>query len=240
MRRLFIVDLNGTLLHRLTRAHEVIAAKEHPKYRPAEFGVRGNPLYFRPFHYEFLKSLFDYGDVAIWTSARPKNAIPMVLRAFKGLLDIEAIKLLSSTIAEQVHRQKAVVDFVGSGTRTLKFLWTQEECDIIDSETSEITFRKDLDKVWMEFPEYNESNTVMVDDSMDKLRDHSENLLCIPEYLVTEASIDFTKDTALYGLSNYIKSMSMAEPNDVREYLKSHLFTSFEMEIIEKPIEHSS
>lgn len=92
---LIILDINGTLLSRLTKSHEQKLAMAHPLSRNPDVSVNGFPIYFRPGLRSFLSSLFRLGhgqhQVAIWTSAMAKNAVPMVAKMFGPLLDYETM-----------------------------------------------------------------------------------------------------------------------------------------------------
>lgn len=88
---LIILDINGTLVSRLTKSHEHRLANSHPLFRKPDVTVNGYPIYFRPGLRSFLSGLFKLGNgqhrVAIWTSAMAKNAVPMVVKMFGPLLD---------------------------------------------------------------------------------------------------------------------------------------------------------
>jgi hypothetical protein len=104
-RLLFILDLNGTLLHRLTKSWEIKLAHKHCDYRVSDCTVNGNQIYFRPERRQFLAKLFELGEVAVWTSALPKNAVPMVLRTFDGLLDTGKLSSLSPSIETMMNKR---------------------------------------------------------------------------------------------------------------------------------------
>src|ERR1700733_1054527 len=99
-RVLIVLDLNGTLLHRLTKSSDVAKAKCNPHVLVREplplfdTVVNSNPIIFRPHLKVFLKGLMDFADLAVWTSAMSKNAVPMVARTFAGVLNWEAFEQL--------------------------------------------------------------------------------------------------------------------------------------------------
>ena len=191
---LFILDLNGTLLHRLTKSEQVIKAREHPQSRSSDCIVNGNPVYFRSGLLKFVEGLFELGEVAVWTSAMPKNALPMTRNAF------------------------------GRFYERLLFVWTQIECEVQwTPRTHKPDFKKSLTKVWQTYPEYNENTTIMIDDSPKKLSDHPKNLLAITEFLVTERDVDHTKDKVLSELYEYLVQF-VNQKELVREYLTRQPF----------------
>ena len=223
-RLLFILDLNGTLLHRLTKSHLEAAAARHPQKRSHDCTANGYKVYFRPGHKSFLRRLFRLGDIAVWTSAMPKNAVPMVTGVFDGLLSMDPLTTLTTDICD---RPSSNVDpSPASEDRRLLFLWTQDKCEVVRQPCAhKPDFRKDLNKVWSQFPEHSASTTLMIDDSAAKLYGHTSNLISIPEFLVTEPSIDHTRDTTLARLGDYLEHLSR-DPSclDVRDYLRRHPF----------------
>lgn len=240
------MDLNGTILNRLTHEREMKAFRSHPivlkKKLSSHVTVHGSKIIFRPHALTFLEGLLQSFDVAVWTSSRPKNAFPMVHHAFQPLLDYGSLwsqanaynltcrdVLLgpSDRQAQNLHQ-----DLLAStaGRHRLKFVWTQEECDTISfPQTKGKAFvkplrKKNLNKVWHAFPEYNALNTIIVDDTQAKLAEHNENHLVIPEFSAIDPAIDFTADEHLLQLIDYFQGMLEANPADVRVYLQNKTF----------------
>ncbi len=146
-KRLLVLDLNGTILHRLTHAFETKLFKAHPvvvskKLKP-DITVRGSKIVFRPHSTPFLVFLLKHFDVAVWTSSRPQNALPMVHQSFKNLLDfasileeagrrgvtVRQIVLGPSEKGAEVIKAHLLEDTKGKAR--LKFIWTQSECDTV-------------------------------------------------------------------------------------------------------------
>lgn len=233
---LFILDLNGTVLARLTRRGEQAAMQQHPQFRPPDCSVRGSHVYLRPHLRPFLQALLRLGTVAVWTSALPKNAFPMVLHCFGGLLDLQGLASngngasAGSDLSPYLQRHADVAALVGSGPHRLHFLWTQEQCRVgRPSVGGKPEFVKDLDRVWQAFPDYGRRNTIMIDDSEEKLLHHRSNLLRIPEYNVLNPTVDFTRDDALLRLRDYLGELQARHSQsqadfDAQLYLRSHPF----------------
>lgn len=224
-RLLFILDLNGTLLHRLCRRPELRAYyDDHPNCRPADCRFGGNHLIFRPNRQVFLERLFKLGQVAVWTSAMTKNALPMVIKTFDGILDLEYLRQQDPSFSVVMNRQRDLIQGVKTGSERLLFLWTQTECIVKQLSTSyKPEFLKDLDRVWQHFPEYGPHNTIMVDDSVEKLARHRDNLLQIPEYIVTDAKIDFTQDVVLSQMLQTLeRTQEECHHKDIRPLLREY------------------
>ncbi len=141
---LLILDMNNVLVF---RCNQHFQTKDYPhlvKYNHLASLLGGRFLTWqRPYLTEFLDFCFANYTVAVWSSARAENVDDLV-------------------------------DFVFGKSRTsLLFVWNQSQCKVMDPPGGwKPQFRKQLSHVWAAFPDYNETNTVMIDDSIDKM---SEN-----------------------------------------------------------------
>lgn len=203
MRRplLFILDLNGTLLCRIRRRNTRVFAETHPNFKSPEISVMGHQLYFRPHLQFFLDTLFSLGKVAVWTSAHSKNAIPMTMASFRNSLDWDSFTNMPHPVPHHanVHRDRLMLN----GNRCLEFLWTQDQCKVLPALPGSFKpqFTKDLNNVWQQFPSFNAENTLIFDDSAQKINLHPENHIHVPEFTVTDHSVNHCQDTVLYDLA---------------------------------------
>lgn len=280
-KRLLVLDLNGTILHRLTHAFETKLFRNHPivvanNLKP-DITVHGSKIVFRPHAITFLTHVLKHFDVAVWTSSRPQNALPMVHYSFKNLLDFSSILeeanrrdvtvrqviLGPSDKGAELMKEKLLEDT--KGKPKLKFIWTQSECDTVTadkdiiaskdsslvstadntqitekdnsvslnltstpSQSSKSPFftkpvrKKDLSKIYATFPFYTPLNTLIIDDTDAKLIDHLDNHLCIPEFNITDHSVDFTTDKNLLQLKKYLDRLIKEDPEDVRTFLSKY------------------
>ena len=89
---------------------------------------------------EFLDQVFQVADVAVWSSVNKWNAELLSKHAFQG------------------HHEKLV------------FLFDQSRCVPVPTDNPhKPIFLKNLSVVWEEFPQYNASNTLIIDDSNAKM-----------------------------------------------------------------------
>jgi len=95
----------------------------------------------RPGIEDFIKMIFLHFDVAVWSSVSKYN-----------------IMELSKNIFEEFYDK-------------LKFCWCQEECDITEHPLKSFKklYKKNLEKVWETYTEYNETNTIIIDDTELKM-----------------------------------------------------------------------
>lgn len=155
-RTLVILDLNGLLIER----QHVSKYTDKPKYSAK---VGHHYVWKRPGLSLFLKMVFRHFDVAVWSSASRRNI---------------------NTVLNHVF---------GKYSKHLKFVWSQTECDVIqrsdgdDDVSSGKTsvyndiFLKNLSRVWENFECYNQTNTIIVDDSKEKMINNPDKCVMISE-----------------------------------------------------------
>jgi hypothetical protein len=181
-------------------------------------------------------------DVAVWTSAQVKNAVPMVMLGFGGLLDRGYWKMEDSEMpAEYAAEVKQCFqnfsqrkDFPQTyGTKRLSFLWAQDQCEVIGHSKGsrgkgdfKPEFVKNLTKIWKAYPEkYTPSNTIIIDDSEKKIpKAVRPNLICIPEFDVEKDPLSSLSDNILPNLAGYLTKAVETDPTDIRQYLANTPF----------------
>lgn len=185
---LLVLDLNGTLLHR-------------PK--------RSQPKVFeeRPFTQSFLKYALRNHVVMIWSSATPANVSAMCEKLFPENRD--------AVVAQ----------------------WSRDHLDLTTEEYyAKVQVYKRLEKVWADprvqasYPEpniecdsfgegkWNQTNTVLIDDTMEKAKGHPFNLIELPEFVGKGVE----DDTVLAVLVDYLQVIRYQY--DVSAYMRKHPF----------------
>ncbi|KAJ3189244.1 hypothetical protein HDU85_002869 [Gaertneriomyces sp. JEL0708] len=194
---LLILDLNGTLLERVTPKHRP-AANANPRCPPVpDFVLARAHAYFRPYLDAFLEGIFKHYAVAAWTSANPKNAQPMTQAIF------------------------------GHYTPQLAFGWDRTHCSDVRNSFRDHSCRKDLYNVWHDPVVnregiWNEKNTILIDDTAAKAAYTPDNGLHLPPYTVCDPNFDCVNDTSLLSLLAYLDELQHNNPPDVRAYLQEH------------------
>ena len=131
-RLLFILDLDGALLCRLSKKPEKSLATKHPNFIKPNFKLKGDHVFVRPGLSDFLSRIFKLGDVAVWTAITSQYAVPLVVRTFYGLLDIKEAKSRIRIIDNTLNNNKVLrMTHKASGPHKLKFLWTRAHCEVI-------------------------------------------------------------------------------------------------------------
>ena len=108
--------------------------------------TRKTLLWRRPNLDGFLEYIIPRYDIAIWSSAKKHNV--------------------------KYHAKFALGDYYDH----LVFVYHQEQCfrkelDFADGDYNDI-LQKNLQRVWRNFPQYNEHNTIIVDDSIEKMENN--------------------------------------------------------------------
>ncbi|KAK1971336.1 phosphoprotein phosphatase [Colletotrichum sublineola] len=196
---LVVMDLNGTLLHR-------------PNRRQATSFVE------RPHARRFLQYCLDTFHVVIWSSARPGNVQSMcdqLLLAPPGG---------GAGGGGQGDR--------GAYRRRVLAVWGRDRFGLSDADYKlRVQVYKRLDMVWREtdvqaaHPDaayggrWDQSNTVLVDDSFEKARSEPYNLLQIPEFFGNANEPGYV----VPQVHDYLNSLCYQ--SDVSAYMRENPFT---------------
>ena len=137
---LLVLDVNGILCHRI-RYHK---CPHIPKtaYRTAIGHIASTPVIPRTDLDDFLYYLDRHFCLAVWTSAKSKNATALVKA------------LVPPDIAQR-----------------FLFVWAQHHCDKVytqDNDKEDCIFEKNLNKVWKDYPLWNVHTTILIDDTVEK------------------------------------------------------------------------
>ncbi|KAI3957771.1 hypothetical protein MKX01_007602 [Papaver californicum] len=193
-KKLLVLDLNGILVD--------IVSNVPDGYKADTFIAR-KALFKRPFCDDFLKFLFQNFDVGVWSSRTKRNV-------------------------------DSVVDFVmGDTKKNLLFCWDQYHCTDTGYSTLENRQKplvlKELKKLWNKHDQnlpwekgaYNESNTILLDDSPYKaLRNPPHTAIFPPPYRFEDAG---DKSLGPGGdLRVYLEGLLKAD--DVQNYVEQHRF----------------
>ncbi|XP_029130490.1 ubiquitin-like domain-containing CTD phosphatase 1 isoform X1 [Cajanus cajan] len=137
-KKLIVLDVNGLLV-------DIVSSP--PKYRKPDATIRRRAIFKRPFYLEFLNFCLEKFEVGVWSSRTKKNI-------------------------------DSIIDYLmGNMKQRLLFCWDLSHCTETSFKTLENKYKpvvfKDLRKIWdkhdsnlpWEKGYYNESNTLLLDDS---------------------------------------------------------------------------
>lgn len=150
-KKLLILDLNNLLIYRTYTKKFPVEVFDHVHNATT---IGNHYTWKRPQLDEFLKFCFKNFEVAVWSSARKRN-----------------VDRLCEFIFDPKSRSK------------LFFEWNQSHCNAktphpIKTKNCPL-FEKQLKTVWKAYPQYNESNTVILDDSYLKMKCNEDFEDCV-------------------------------------------------------------
>lgn len=151
---LIVLDLNGTLLVRSNRGSS---------YTP------------RPFVNEFLAYCLEHHRLIVWSSARPHNVEAMVAQLFTKEQQAKLVKIWSREQLRLGAHYNAKVQVY----KQLTWLWEDAE---VQASFPATPFK--VEDGWKEPPptKWDQSNTVLLDDSIDKAASEPYNLIRVDEF----------------------------------------------------------
>ncbi|OLN84490.1 putative FCP1 homology domain-containing protein [Colletotrichum chlorophyti] len=192
---LVVLDLNGTLLHR-------------PNRRAATTFIE------RPHAKRFVQYCLDTFHVVVWSSARPANVQSMCDQL-----------LLGSPISGPNAADRALY------RRRVLAIWGRDRFGLSSADYKvRVQVYKRLDMVWADknvqaaHPDaafggrWDQSNTVLVDDSIEKARSEPFNLLRIPEFFGDANEPGFV----VPQVHDYLNSL--AYQGDISAYMRENPF----------------
>jgi hypothetical protein len=150
---LIVLDLNGTLLLRSNRGSN---------YRP------------RPFVNEFLAYCLEHHAIIVWSSARPHNVTAMVSQLFTAKQRAKLVKIWSREHLRLGAHFEAKVQVY----KQLTWLWEDAE---VQARFPSVPFK--VEDGWKEPAptKWDQSNTILIDDSVEKAASEPYNLLQVEE-----------------------------------------------------------
>ncbi|KOM40125.1 hypothetical protein LR48_Vigan04g032300 [Vigna angularis] len=199
-KKLLILDVNG-LLADFVSIHDT--RTRYRREREPDFILKGRKVYKRPFFENFLQFCLDRFHVGVWSSRAKCNVD-------------EAIKFL-----------------MGKSASKLLFCWNQSHCTTTEFTTVEDLHKplvlKELRKLWekeeadlpWEKGEFNESNTLLLDDSPYKALMNPMHSAIFPY----SYRYFYTRDSELGpegDLRIYLEGLALAE--NVRKYVSENPF----------------
>ncbi|KAJ1560296.1 hypothetical protein HK405_007594, partial [Cladochytrium tenue] len=183
-RLLLVLDLNGTLLDRLTSSADKRFARANPRAPSCADAVVGKGrVFLRPYLDHFLDFAFAHFHVATWTSATAANAAKMT-----ALVCGER----AAHLAFSWDRSRCQLDGVGFGSKKdLRSIW---------DDTTGVN-RAGL---------WSERNTLIIDDTPGKSSLNRANHLLIPPFLLGNVEVPCDEDPSLLSVLEYLRRLLAA------------------------------
>lgn len=190
-RLLLLLDLHGVLVDRISSQDKpaLNLARDH---RPVWRRMRYHHVWLRPHAGAFLWHATRRHTVSIWSAAQRRNVAPLV----------EAI---SDSVA-----------FNPSLRTRLHAIWDRGACRS-DPATGPYAVLKFLPDLWRSrvFEGFSDRDTIIVDDTMSKIRHNSENAVVVPEYNIHVTGGLYNHDDQLLWLLLYLEYIT--EESNMRQ-----------------------
>ena len=204
---LIILDLNGVLCHRVRTRNN---SPKNEGYRPSIGRIAMTPIIARTDLNIFLEQLCQNFTMAVWTSAKRRNAL-------------ELVKLL----------------FPPHISQQLLFIWAQNKCQSIprpnkqpqqplsNQYKDDIIFTKRLSKVWEDYPLWNSTNTLLIDDSPDKCPNEYVNNALHPPPLTGLKPNQFDSSTNTNNNNNKSSAQALTKDDCSNDEINEELQRTF-------------
>lgn len=214
---LVVMDLNGTLLFRPDRT------------KPRSFVER-------PFACRFMQYCIDTFKVVVWSSARPLNVGIMCEQLLGGPVPPDDNNASNISAGPGVGALRNSDEATRSYRDRLVAVWARDRFGLTPSDyNSRVQCYKRLESLWADpvvrasHPDaarggrWDQSNTILVDDSVEKARSEPHNLLCIPEFAGDPATESATEaGLVLPQVHDYLNELSWQV--DISQYVRANPF----------------
>ena len=209
---LLVLDLNGILCHRVRKHKEPPAWAQIP-YRAAQSHIAGTPVIGRPHLESFLHYLDAHFCLAVWTSAKSKTAKGLVEALVPPAIRERLLFVWGQNKCQEVPVLPASSQLITATTQTTTMTENSS------SNNNNMVFEKDLTKVWNEFPLWNRSNTLLLDDSPEKCDSFRQNALHPPpmhgrQLLVLQQGLRHQQKQAIAAFFQKKNSNNCGNDND--------------------------
>ena len=208
---LLVLDLNGILCRRIRykKLHVSVKEGETINFRPSVGHIAGTPVVAR----EDLQPMLSYLDanftLAVWTSAKLATARGLIAMLFPPDIASRLLFVWGQDRCDATRPHDTGIKDEGSAEDDA----SDEPADAGDGvgdsvggksnkkDNFDIIFEKSLSKVWAQYPIWDSTNTLLIDDSPEKARKWIENTLHPPpiDGVASEPSVESA------DLSNAIK-----------------------------------
>ncbi|ORX50511.1 HAD-like protein [Hesseltinella vesiculosa] len=157
-------------------------------------------LYLRPGHMPFFDYVFKHFTVMVWSSAQPHNVEKMCW-------------------------------VFGDYKQQLRLMWTRMDFGLSTTDYNRKTVTlKDLTKVWAALPEFDASNTILVDDSTQKTVLQPYNHILVREFDHRFDYVASEGDNELSKVQLFLEKLRRQD--NVCNYMKQHPYSSSSPDLV--------
>lgn len=179
---LLVLDLNGILCHRIRAHRDPPPSERCYSYRAPAGNIASTPVIPRTDVNEFCSFLQRHFTLAVWTSAQRKTALQLVQLLLPPHVQERLLFVWAQPQCDRVDPPTKATYSTSSTASSSMYSYYQSpslqpsppqqqqqmSSSLSKPDPSQVLYVKDLSKVWKEFPLWNASNTLLMDDSPDK------------------------------------------------------------------------
>jgi len=182
VRPLLVLDLNGILCKRIRYNRLSVTERERINFRSSVGHIAGTPVVAR----EDLQPMLSYLDanftLAVWTSARIATARGLISLLFPPDIANRLLFVWGQDRCDATRpNDTRANDLDGAIDKASNEPdGGEEDCKPNVEDSFDVIFEKNLGKVWRDYPCFDSTNTLLIDDSPEKARKWIENTLHPP------------------------------------------------------------
>lgn len=186
---LLILDLHGVLVQRLGHKDDKALKKRTAQQRPPWTRFNKHDIWLRPYLHQFLSIGTARHHLSIWSAAQPQNVR-------------QSINLISNQIDLPLSNR-------------LAFIYDRKLCRP-DPTSGKYQVVKYLPDLWERDQRFNQTNTLIVDDTFSKIRFQCNSAIVIPEYSVNNYPETYNNDDSLLWMLLYLEYL--IEVSGIEQY----------------------
>lgn len=178
---LLLLDLHGVLLQRVQKGNRVDNRRARQHRPPWKF-IGKHYVWQRPYLRQFLDIVTTRYTVGLWSAAEERNVLPII-----------------SELSSDLQLTPPLM-------QRLEYLCYRAHCRP-DPQSGKYAVVKYLPDIW-NFAPFSDENTLIVDDTLEKVRHYPMSAVVIPEYNPENFPRSFNHDDTLLWLLLYIEYLS--------------------------------
>lgn len=199
---LLILDLHGVLVQRIAQKEREMLVLTRRR-RPRDMRHNKHDIWLRPFLRQFLTIISARHNVAIWSAAQPRTVIPL-LDEFSQITELQPPFKKRCTAILDRSKCRPDYDKRNGSFSVIKYLpdlWNEP----LDPSSSPAHETSSANSNLPSAGQFNERNTIIIDDTFSKVRHHPNSAIVLPEYNVFNYHFTYDNDDTLLWLLLYLE-----------------------------------
>lgn len=201
---LLILDLHGVLIQRIGKKHPEMGRLTHNR-RPPYMRHNHHDIWLRPYLRKFLTIASARHNIAIWSAAQLQTINPL-MQEMSDLTQLEPPFRQRCAYIFDRRRCRPDTDRRNGCYSVVKYLpdvWSTPpfQYGVPSPSSSQPSIAKHIRPAI----QFNERNTIIIDDTFAKVRYHPDSALVLPEYNVYNYNFTYDNDDTLLWILLYLE-----------------------------------